>query len=106
MFIEVDVVEFADKEIPYTTVMVNLKYIMQLQPIGKKQRDQYAAAREAARHNQLTDPNVRVSPVEDLPNSGAVMYMMGGTQAPIYYTVTPYTEIRDTILKLQSTEEA
>ena len=101
MFIEIDVVEFTDNDIPYTTIMVNLRSIIHIQPIGKRHRDQYTAGREAAKEKQLLDPNIIVSPIEDLPNSGAVMYLLGGHQAPVYYTVTPYTDIKEAILKLQ-----
>jgi len=103
MFIEVDVVEFNDKDIPYTTIMLNMNSIAQFQPIAKRHRDAYAAGRAMAIEKASTDPSIRVSAVEELPSSGAVMQLVG--QAVIY-TVTPYADVRDAILKLQSKEEA
>ena len=102
MFIEVDVVEFNDKDIPYTTIMLNMNSIAQFPPIAKRHREAYTAGREVAIQKQLTDPNVRVSSVEELPSSGAIMSVAG---AAVLYTVTPYTEIRDTILKSQGANE-
>lgn len=105
MFIEVDVVEFTDREIPYTTVLVNLNAIAHVQPIGKRHRELYAIGRNNAIEKQLIDPNVMVSPIEHLPNSGAVLHVMGGHLAPTYYTVTPFSEIKDAILKFQKGKE-
>jgi hypothetical protein len=99
MFIEIDVVEHNEADIPYTTIMINLSSIAQIQPINKRQREQYTISRNVAIEKQLTDPNVKVSSVEELPNSGAIMILHGGHQ--VYHTVTPYAEIRDAILKLQ-----
>ena len=98
MFIEVDVVEFNDKDIPYTTIMLNMNSIAQFQPIAKRHREAYTAGRDAAIQKQLTDPNIRVSSVEELPSSGAIMSVAG---AAVLYTVTPYTKVRDLILSLQ-----
>lgn len=101
MFIEVDVVEFNDKDIPYITIMLNMNSIAQFQPIAKRHREAYTAGRDAAIQKQLTDPNVRVSAIEELPNSGAIMLIAGNPS--VLYTVTPYSEVRDAILKLQNT---
>ncbi len=100
MFVEVDVVEFKDATIPYVSIMLNSRFIRQLEPIGKKHRDAYSKGREMAIEKQITDPNVLVSDVIDLPQQGALIFM---DDRSVYYTVTPFKEIRDSIRRLQST---
>jgi hypothetical protein len=96
MFIEVDVVEFSDANIPYRTILLNARSITHIEPIAKKHHALYEAGRNQAIINKETDPNVVVSPVENLPPKGAMMFLIGNSA--LYYTVTPYEQIRTYLL--------
>ena len=101
MFIEVDVVEFMDVNIPFRTVLVNAG-IMHIEPIAAKHRKVYEMSRNKAIEMKSENPDVFVSPVEHLPQSGAVIYMLGAMHAPHYFTVTPYAEIRARVLGIKT----
>jgi len=107
-FIEVDVVEFQDSGVPYTTIILNTHYIKQIQPIDNNHQSIYLKnqmARKEAREDALRnkangEKNIDVpfvSTVEELPNGGAVIYYLVPHDAN-YYTVTPYKEVRAKLL--------
>jgi hypothetical protein len=107
-FIEVDVVEFQDGEVPYTTIILNTHYIKQLQPIDNNHQSIFLknqVVRKQARDEALEaiasgEKNIDipvVSTVEELPHGGAVIYYLVPHGAN-YYTVTPYKEVRAKLL--------
>lgn len=101
MFIEVDVVEFADAEIPFRTVLVNTS-LLHIEPIAEKHRNSYTMGRNQSIERQKEEPSTFVSPVEHLPHNGAVLYILGAMHMPHYFTVTPYAEIRARVLGLKT----
>lgn len=103
MFIEIDVVEFIDKDIPYTTIVLNMNSVASFQPIAKRHREAYTTGRNMAIEKSQTDPNVRVSPIEELPHNGAIMSMAG--QA-VLYTVTPFNDVKKAVLEAQGNSAA
>lgn len=103
MFIEVDVVEFTDKDIPYTTIMLNMNSVGQFQPIAKRHREAYTAGRNMAIEKSQTDPNVKVSAVEELPHNGAIMSLVGHA---VLYTVTPFADVKKAVLEAQGNSTA
>src|SRR5690606_2442322 len=98
MVLEVDVVEFRDATIPYDPIMLNTRFIRQIEPVGKKHQDAYAKGREIAIEKRVTNPEVLVSDVLELPKQGALIFMDDRSS---YYTVTPFKEIQDTIKRAQ-----
>ena len=93
MFLDLDVVDFSDSDVPFINVIINGSLVRQVQRIDSGVQESYDRGREEAREKQLDDPEVKVSPVEELPSHGAMVVMIAphfGT----YYTVTPFDEVK------------
>jgi len=99
MFLDLDVVDFSDKEVPFINVVVNASLVRQVQRIDSGVQESYDRGREEAKERQLDDPAEKVSPITELPSQGAMIVMIAphfGT----YYTVTPYDEVKKQFLGL------
>tara|TARA_S200002703_G_scaffold143328_2_gene136307 strand:- start:420 stop:761 length:342 start_codon:yes stop_codon:yes gene_type:complete len=99
MFLDLDVVDFSDNEVPFINVVVNASLVRQVQRIDSGVQDSYNRGREEAKERQLDDPNEKVSPITELPSQGAMIVMIAphfGT----YYTVTPFEQVKEQFLGL------
>lgn len=115
MFIDLDVVEFQDADVPYTNVVLNAALIRQVQRIDngvqsrflqarKDHQEKYEQFQEDTTPYDQENPRERVMPpssVEELPSQGAMVVMVSphfGT----YYTVTPFEEVKKRLLAIGS----
>ena len=93
MFLDIDVVEFNDSSVPFTSILLNSAMVRQVQPIDTNVQARYIEGRERALEDQQDDPSIKVSPVEALPSQGAMIIMLS-PQLGTYYTVTPYEDVK------------
>tara|TARA_S200002703_G_scaffold79189_1_gene68173 strand:- start:299 stop:622 length:324 start_codon:yes stop_codon:yes gene_type:complete len=99
MFLDLDVVDFSDNEVPFINVVINASLVRQVQRIDSGVQESYERGREDAKDKQMDDPDVKVSPITELPSQGAMIVMIAphfGT----YYTVTPFDEVKKQFLGL------
>lgn len=99
MFLDLDVVEFNDSSIPYTSVLLNISMVRQIQRITTRSQERYTRSREQAMVEKEDNPEVFVSDVTELPMHGAEIILLS-PQLGIYYTVTPYEDVRRQALEL------
>lgn len=95
MFIEIDVVEFTDVNVPYTTILLNAGTIRQAQPIDTNHRQSFKETRAQRLADKEDDPKVEVTGVEELPHGGGVLYLLSGG---VYYTVEDWASVRDKLM--------
>ena len=93
MFLDLDVVDFNDDNVPFVSILLNSALVRQVQPIDNTTQSHYTAGREKALEEQRDDPNVKVSPIMELPGQGAIIHMLS-PHLGTYYTVTPYPEVK------------
>lgn len=102
MFVELDVVEFQDSEVPFTTILLNTAFVRQVQRIDNGIQSNYMTGRAKYAEDHKIDPieNHRPpSPVTELPSGGAMIAMLY-PHLGTYYTVTPYQEVKNKFLEL------
>lgn len=93
MFLDIDVVEFNDASIPFTSILLNAAMVRQIQRVTTRTQERYAKHRAELIAQREDDPNVFVSDVEELPSGGAEVILISA-QLGVYYTVTPFEEVR------------
>jgi hypothetical protein len=113
MFLDLDIVEFQDANVPYTNIVLNAGLVRQVQRIDngvqsrfmesrKDHQERYEEFLKDATPYEQEDPQKKILPpssVKELPSQGAVIYMVAphfGT----YYTVTPYEEVKAQMLSI------
>jgi hypothetical protein len=107
MFLDIDVVEFNDTAIPYRNILLNLSEVSHIEQTNNRHQEMYAAGRQRAIEDHEDDPSVPISPVVHLPQQGAMLVVRTPSgHSHIYYTVTPFTDIRTQVLRLNNTSAA
>lgn len=99
MFLDLDVVEFQDADVPFTNIILNSAMVRQVQRIDSNIQSRYLEGRERAIVDKEDDPNITVPTVEELPSQGAVIMMLS-PQLGSYYTVTPYEEVKRQLMNV------
>ncbi len=93
-FIEINVIDFQEITLPYTTVTINTNFLVHMEPIAPKHRQSFKKQREMSIERNKKDPDVFVTAFEELPEVGCVLMMQ---TAGILYATTPYNEIKKLI---------
>lgn len=99
MFLDLDVVEFNDSDVPFTNIILNSTFVRQVQRIDSNIQSRYLENREKSRIEHEDDKNVIVPVIDALPSQGAVLMLMS-PQMGSYYTVTPYEEVKRQLMAI------
>lgn len=99
MFLKLDTICFHIKNAPYNTVHININAISVIEKITAIHQEFY---KKNKYHPEVIENNKFLP--EELPQNGAVIYLVGNVTTPLY-TVTPYKKIIETVASLTTIKE-